>query len=166
MALNSLFKDIMRNFNTVANTNNHQTLMVKGDKLDFDNRNFQALRRMISDDGRKEIIKVISKTLKLTQELLHSYQNSIYLQQLTPYSYQAENIFNNVNELQEKKEGILQGLDVLGTFERYVNDPSFQLEIDEFKKIVHRICDKCLSISKQYKKMVNDIKYSEHKINY
>jgi hypothetical protein len=159
MSLTTLFKDVAWNLDTVASIDNHQTLLVFGDRLDFDTRVLQSIRRALTDDGRDQILRVIDKSLTLAKEMLVSYQHSVYLQrpiQFHTLLHQehldiAETINNQVGELNDKKEKIIQGLTILSTFERYKQDSAFQIKIANFISVVERLCTKCVELQTKYK---------------
>jgi hypothetical protein len=159
MALNTLFKDIIWNLDTICSIDNRQTLMVFGDKLNFDDRLFQSIRRAMTDDGRSQIVTVIEKTLTLTNELLTSYKHSNYIQPSMKYTYQeqmdiAENIANNVTEIQNKKDNLIKGLKFLSTFERYKSDAAFQIKIKNFIGKINRIFKKCENLINIYDSII------------
>ena len=172
MALNTLFHDISWNLDTIKSITNHQTLLVVGDKLNLDDRYIQSIRRSFTFDSRKQILQVIEKTLVSTRELLISYQHSTYLQQSSStHVYQeqidvAENIYANVQELLHKKDGVLQGLQILATFERYTKDTAFQIKIQNFSKHVQSLHQKCLQLKQRYEKLQHlDQRYHSRKKN-
>jgi hypothetical protein len=159
MALNTLFKDIIWNLDTICSIDNHQTLLVFGDKLNFDDRLFQSIRRAMTDDGRSQIVSAIDKTLTLTNELLTSYKHSNYIQPSIKYTYQeqmdiAENINNNVTEIENKKDNVVTGLQVLSTFERYTSDAAFQIKIKSFIQNINKIYEKCTNLRQIYKLII------------
>ena len=163
MALKTLFQDIMWNLNTLSSIDNHQTLLVTGDKLNFDTRFFQSIRRALSEDGRKNVLNAIEKTLYLSDELLSSYQHSHYLcpgriPQHEEEKEMANHMLTHILEIESKKEKVIEGLEKLATFERYQADASFQISISNFKNKIHQLYLKCVEIRHKYNYKVSDVK--------
>jgi hypothetical protein len=149
MSLPTLFGDIMWNLNTIKCLESNQTLMVLGDKLKCETRFIQALFRKMTEDGRVQIVQAISKTCRQTNELLQSYKCSKYLQYKTDTEEELETrnaMLVNIEAFMEKRDGVIRGLQVLSTFERYKSDPSFQIEIEGFISSINNICERCKSI--------------------
>ena len=155
MALNTLFSDIIWNLDTISFIENHQTLLVNGDKLCFDDRFLQSLMRIVTDDGRQQILAAIEKTYLMTHELLNSYQHSTYLQPYQGTLYQekvdiADNINHHLSEIESKRDQVIKGLQILSTFERYTMDSSFQIKIKKFISQTINISRKCVTLQKRY----------------
>jgi len=158
MALNLIFSDVIWNLETISSLDNHQTLLVFGDKLNFDNRLFQSVRRTFTDDSRTQIASAIEKTLALAKEIFTSYQSCVYMNPTTLRCQEqddvADNIVNNLKLLESKKDGFLRGLQILSTFERYKGDPSFQIKIGLFTTNIKALADKCAVLRSKYESLL------------
>lgn len=148
MALKSLTGDILWNFDILGSIDLHQTLLVDGDRLNFDNRYLQSVRRTISQDSRDHVLRVIQKTFDQCEELLHAYQCNVYCHQQRKELKQEQldivtTIHDNINHILSRKQRLIDGLTNLASYERYANDSAFKIEIQRFLDRVEKICKKC-----------------------
>lgn len=154
MALNTIVADVLHNLDILAEITNHQTLLVNGDRLDYDQRYFQSLRRSLSGDSRHNVLKVIHRTFDKFQEIIESYQSQTYSSSYHIRSRREEkdlmdNIVDNIQSLIQREQKVIQGLQILSTFSRYDKDPSFRIKIDRLKKKIHNLCKKGQSLIKK-----------------
>jgi hypothetical protein len=154
MALNTVVNDILWNLDTIGSINNHQTLLVTGDRLNFDTRYMQFIRRPFTGDSRDQILNTVEKTFKLFEEVLHSYQCNHYLNPQAKHIHQeqveiADNIVNNIYALKERKDAVIQGLTTLSTFERYNDDSGFKIKMKGFMERIVKLYAKCESIQQR-----------------
>lgn len=144
MTLALVASDILFNLDILGSVSAHQTLMVEGDRLGFENRYAQWVRRPLSGDGRKQIKDAIEKTFAICEELLHSYQCNMYIGQETLQHEQkmiVNNISNTLKSIISRKQRVLDGLETLSTFERYNQDPEFKIQMSRFSDRMLRICE-------------------------
>lgn len=143
MALPTVVSDILWNMDILGSITNHQTLWVDGDKLGFDTRYMQWLRRPLTGDSREHILHAVKKTLTLFDELLQSYtlihsnnrsrQDEVELDEI---------MLNNLHELNKREDKVNKGLSILSTFERYNGDSAFRMEVERLNREVQRLCQK------------------------
>lgn len=143
MALATVCSDILWNLDILAAVNVHQTLLVIGDRLEFDKRPVQWLWRRISGDSREHVLHAIDRTFGMCEELLQSYRYTICnecMQSLATRTVanemelneQAEivsQIYYNLSTVIQRIDPVIRGLRTLSTFERYTEDRSFQNKI-------------------------------------
>jgi len=152
MALTTLFDSLLWNFDIIGSINIHQTLLVNGDKLNFETRYFQFVRRALTSDSREQILQAIDKTFSSCEEILHAYQCNMYVnsdqvEQLHQEQLEiVSTIYDNLNNFVARKANVIKGLNVLSSFERYNNDPSFRIEIKRFTERLEKIIKKCEQI--------------------
>lgn len=153
MALDTIVSDIMWNLDIIRAITNHQTLMVHGNRLEFDNRVLQWLRRPLTGDSRQQILNAIQNTFTMFEEVLRSYQCNIYIQNPDDYK-QAEQsevidkIYTHLTGFIERRNEVFNGLEILSTFERYNNDHQFNIRLKSIKTTINRLYDKCVVMSK------------------
>ena len=147
MSLNLVFKDVMWNLNTISSVDNHQTLLVVGNKLHIDTRLFQFLRRNWNNNNRENIINIINHTLDMENEIIDSYQHSSFKH--TQHDT-AKEITSNLLDLAKEKNNFVSGLRVLSSFERYDKDAAFQIKINRIVDRVDKLSEKCLVIHKEF----------------
>ncbi len=151
MALSMIVSDILWNLDVLGAVTNHQTLLVLGDKLAFDNRYLQWVRRPISGESRSHILSALEKTFGLFEEVLQSYQSNTYVNTPGVLSHEqseiADNILINLRNLMERRECVTTGLNTLMTFERYNHDSAFKIEMNRFMERMERLCKKCQSLT-------------------
>lgn len=146
MALASVASDVLLNLDILGSITNHQTLMVEGDRLRFDNRYVQWVRRPLTGDSRDQIKCAIEKTLTIAEELLHSYQCNTYVVHPDLERMQHEQtmivttIFDTLTNVVARKAKVMAGLDILSTFERYTHDPEFKIQMSRFSDRMQRLC--------------------------
>jgi len=160
MALNTLVQDILWNFDILSRVSLHQTLLVVGDKLDFDQRYMQCARRTFSGDSREAILHAISKTFIHCEEILGSYQYVINNESLRILCEKMDSIhdmiwlqnehvetgnaiFENLQHFIDRKNGVIKGLNILSTFERYNSDTAFKIELQRFVEKIEKFIRKC-----------------------
>lgn len=147
MALQSVVGDILWNLDVVGAIDNHQTLLVQGDRLAFDTRYFQFIRRPVSGNSRQQILTTLEKTFILFEEVIQSYQSNNYVNSSTPLTSEqievADNIMCNLKNLIHRQALVIHGLTTLSTFERYNQDSSFKLEMNRFIERISKLCRKC-----------------------
>ena len=150
MALKTVVIDIMWNLDIIGSLTNHQTLMVDGDRLQFDTRYVQWLRRTVTIDSRERILNAIRKTFDLCEEVVHSYQCNIYIKGIPEehlcHHEQLEiisNILENLQSFINRKKMVVEGLNVLCTFERYSQDTAFRIEMGRFMDRMQKLCRRC-----------------------
>jgi ribosome-associated translation inhibitor RaiA len=144
MALSNMFKQISWNLDMVASLGNNQTFHVVDTKLYIENRFLQSFLR--STESRNLILDAIDNTCSMIDELLESYQNSVFLQPHVFYESRinstTEEMKNQLTELCVKEAAVVAGLTKLGTFPRYQTDSCFLVHIArivaEFKKLCAR----------------------------
>jgi hypothetical protein len=157
MALSTVVADVMWNFDIIGSINIHQTLLVNGDKLNFENRYFQFIRRTITSDGREQILQTIDKTFTICEEILHSYQCNMYVnteQFENLHQEQLEivsTIYDTLHNFIDRKKSVMNGLKVLSSFERYNDDPAFRIEIKRFNDRLEKIMKKCEQLKSRMK---------------
>ena len=154
MALAVLYETIDWNLSIIEGVNTHRTLMVIGDKLQFDTRYFQSFFRTIGDDSRNQIVHTINKTFVMAFELLSSYNHSTYFRPCENPSDEHQEIaaemFSNLQNMNKAKQTVIQGLQNLASFQRYANDASFKLDVEKLIKMMTKICDKCDVLCQRY----------------
>lgn len=148
MSMQTVVSDILWNLDIIGSISNHQTLLVDGDRLAFDTRYFQSIRRPFTGDSRTQILAAISKTFKVFEEVLHSYQCNSYISDNTTHIHQeqleiADNILTNLNNLTSRQADVATGLSTLATFERYNDDSAFKIEMNRFSDHMKKLCRKC-----------------------
>ena len=163
MALQTVVNDILWNLDIISEITNQQTLMCDGNKLEFDNRYLQYIRRSLSNDSRQLILHTIQKTFLLIEEIIQSYQyvlSSESLRVLTDKTPEipdgvwvqneqvdiANNIYDNLQNFILRKAGVIQGLRTLSTCERYNTDTSFKIEMNRFIDKTEKLTRKCENI--------------------
>ncbi len=157
MSLDTLCTDILWNFEILSSLEPNQTLLVSGDRLSFDTRRFQSLRRALTDDSRTQIVTTINKTLTLLGEMLTSYQYSVYLQppvggyvghgSASQERFDTtERMYDNLETIVSKYEGVVKGLNVVKTFERYTKDVGFLIDIERIKVDLGKLIAKCSAL--------------------
>ena len=151
MALQTIVSDVLWNLDIIGSISNHQTLMVDGDRLRFDNRYLQWIRRSVSGDSREQILQAIRNTFSRCEEVVHSYQCNTYV--ITPnpsvLNEQLEIVSNILDTLQSfitRKSSVVSGLAILSTFERYDSDSAFRIEMSRFMERMQKLCRKCEQI--------------------
>lgn len=154
MSLATVVSDILWNLDIISSIGSHQTLLVDGDKLGFDTRYMQWLRRPMTGDSREEILHAINKTFKLFEEVLHSYQCNSYINNAISHVHQeqleiADNILTNLKNLMKRKDKVVQGLITLSTFERYNNDSGFKIEMKRFEERMMKLYQKSEQIEQK-----------------
>jgi len=154
MALQTVVADILWNLDIIGAVSNHQTLLVDGDKLAFDTRYLQWLRRPVTGDSRSQILAAVDKTFQLFEEVLHSYQCNSYISNTTTHVHQeqleiADNILNNLQNLMSRKTHVNNGLSTLSTFERYNDDSGFKIEMNRFSERMQKLCRKCETLKQK-----------------
>jgi len=156
MSLSMVVSDILWNLDVLGAVTNHQTLLVSGDKLAFDNRYLQWVRRPISGDSRSHILSALEKTFGLFEEVLQSYQSNIYVNTAGNLSHEqseiADNILINLKNLVDRQECVNTGLNTLMTFERYNHDSAFKIEMNRFMERMDRLCKKCQNLTSRIEK--------------
>lgn len=146
MALAILASDILLNLDILGSITNHQTLLVEGDRLRFDTRYMQWMRRPLTGDSREQIKAAIDKTLSMCEELLHSYQCNTYVVCPDAHHMQHEQtmivtqIADTLNNIVARKARVVSGLEILNTFERYTHDPEFRIQTFRFGERMVRLC--------------------------
>jgi hypothetical protein len=144
MAVPTIVSDILLNLDILGSITNHQTLLVEGDRLRFDLRYAQWVRRPLTGDGREQIKTVIEKTFSICEEILHSYQCNSYITNPDIVNHEQTMIVNNIsdtlNNIVTRKTKVIQGLETLSTFERYTGDPAFKIQMSRFCERMSRIC--------------------------
>lgn len=146
MALAIVASDVLLNLDIIGSITNHQTLMVEGDRLRFDTRYIQWVRRPLTGDSREQIKAAIDKTLSTCEELLHSYQCNTYVIGSDASKMQHEqimivtNIADTLHNIVIRKGKVAAGLEILSTFERYTHDPEFKIQMSRFGERMLRIC--------------------------
>lgn len=154
MALANVASDILLNFDVIGNITTHQTLMVEGNRLGFEVRYAQFVRRHISGDGRKQIRDAIEKTFTICEELLHSYQCNTYVLNFSDSRLHQEqamivtNIRDTLKQIMERRTSVIEGLETLSTFERYNYDPEFKIQMERFKERMQKVCKWAESIQR------------------
>jgi hypothetical protein len=160
MALSVVVGDVLWNFDIIASINIHQTLLVDGNRLNFDNRYFQFLRRPLTGDSRDLILQVIEKNFTVCEEILHSYQCNMYINEKDENKLHQEQkeivgtIYDNLNHFIERKSKVINGLKILATFERYNDDPSFRIEMKRFVDRLEKLIKKCEALKLKMKHLV------------
>lgn len=154
MSLKLHVEDILWNFDTIGGVENHQTLTVSGEKLGFDDRYLQFVRRSITGDSREAVMDVIKNTFDRADEILKSFQCNYYIQPDTPHIHQEQievvkEIQTNVKELLDRCDPLSEGLSRLATFERYINDSGIQTKIVRLKKRVQDLRTKCQRLTEK-----------------
>ena len=163
MALQTVVNDILWNLDIISLVNTNQTLLVDGDKLGFDMRYLQGLRRPLTGDSRNQILAVIQKTLNLCEETLQSYQfvlnsdsqrlfcekigsipDTVWLQ--NEQIDVINNVYDNLQNFISRKKGVIRGLQNLSTFERYNNDTSFKIDLNRFVQKLEKFIRKCENV--------------------
>lgn len=175
MAVQTVVNDILWNLDIISAVTTHQTLMVYGDKLEFDARYLQHLRRHITNDSRQLILHTIQKTFSLCEEIIQSYQyvlsseslKSICIDSPTVHDSVwlqneqidiANSIYDNLQNFIQRKAGVIQGLKTLSNFERYNMDTSFKLEMNRLIEKTEKFTRKCdVLLSKMRKTYKNTI---------
>lgn len=148
MALQTVVADVLWNFDVISSVDSHQTLLLDGDRLQFDTRYAQWLRRPISGDSRKQILVVLERTFARCDEVLHSYQCNTYIGSATSGLLQEQrmivtNISDTLHSILKRQEPVIKGLKTLGTFERYSVDSAFSIGVTRFVEHMQRICRWC-----------------------
>jgi len=154
MSLKLHVEDVLWNFDTIGGVDNHQTLTVSGDKLGFDDRYLQSVRRTFTGDSRESVMETIKTTFDRADEILKAYQCNYYIQPNTPHIHQEQieivkEMQNHVKEIHDRCDPLSNGLDRLSTFERYINDSSIQTKISRLKKRVQQLRSKCQHLSEK-----------------
>jgi len=148
MSLQCVTEDILWNLDILGSISNHQTLLVDGRKLDFDNRTLQWLRRPITGDSRDQILDAIKHTFVMFEEVLRSYQCNAYLHPDLKHIHQeqlevVETIMTNLDSLVARQQNVKRGLSTLATFERYNTDSGFRIQLNQFTEKMDKLCEKC-----------------------
>ena len=129
MALQTVAHHILFNLDILGELQNHQTLLVDGERLRIDDRYLQCVRRAISGDSRLQTLGIIAKTLGLYGELLQAYQLALRGQ---PDEEVLESMQANLARLSGREARVVTGLDKLLTYERYSQDSAFRIEVQQF----------------------------------
>ncbi len=152
MALSNMFKQISWNLDMVASLGNNQTFHVVDTKLYIENRFLQSLIR--STESRSLILGAIDNTCGLIDELLESYQNSVFLQPHIFYESRinstSEEMKNQLNELCAKEASVVAGLTKLGTFPRYQTDSCFLVHIARIVAEFRKLCARANAIQEKH----------------
>ncbi len=167
MALQTVVNGVLWNLDVLSNITSHQTLLVQGDKLDFDNRYLQIIRRPLTQDSRSSILQAIQRTFQICEEVTQSYvyvlnsdsnrlrnekteaftsseAQSIWLQNQEFDT--AISIFDNLKKIIERETNVVSGLQALSNFERYAEDKAFKIEMKSFIEKMRRIARRCQNI--------------------
>ncbi len=149
MALQTSFDDVMWNLKILSSIDNNQTLYTKGDKLYFDNRMCQFLRRYFDGDSRTKIQNVIDKTLKVLNEIITSYKLVLQKEQNgTQLCNLSDTVETNIQEFLNIYDQVNKGLETLSTFERYNSDMEFKISTETYKKKIINMVKNCKEIVK------------------
>ena len=163
MALQTVVNDILWNLDIISEVTNQQTLKCDGNRLEFDNRYLQYIRRSLSNDSRQLILHTIQKTFLLIEEIIQSYQYVLSSESLRVVTNKtpeipdgvwvqneqvdiANNIYDNLQNFILRKNAVIQGLRTLSTFERYNTDTSFKIEMNRFIDKTEKLTRKCETI--------------------
>lgn len=140
MALTLVVKDVLANFAVISNVDHHQTLIVQGDRLAFENRPCQWIWRWVTGDSRHQVIATIHKTMEVAEQLIQNYKSSMFMwPDQHCHADQLNPMLDNLKDLRDCHEPVIRGLDLLASYERYKRDSCFQMEVQQFKKQIGRI---------------------------
>lgn len=141
MALNTMFKQISWNLDMIASLGHNQTFHVVDTKLFIENRGLPGLWRAAAT--RTLILDAIDNTCNMMDELLTSYQNSVFFQAHVFYestNNTTEEMQQQLNELCSKEAVVSAGLSKLATFPRYQTDSSFLVRVAQILAEFKRLC--------------------------
>jgi hypothetical protein len=162
MALTTCFKQITWNLDMISSLGNNQTFYVVDTKLFIENRSISSMWRC--QETRFLVLDAIEYTWKMTDEMLVSYQHTSFLQPHIFYESRKNNtteeIKNQLNELTIREEKVLEGLNRLGTFSRYLSDSCFLVRISHICSEFKRLCVRANELQSkqlQLKKEVDEI---------
>ncbi len=149
MSLQTLVDDvILWNLDIIGDIKNHQTLLVVGYRLNFDNRMFQSVRRALSEDSRDHILQAVESIFVFMQEVLQAFQCNHYVGRCAMQQVQQEQleivtaVRRTLRAFVAREDKVKSGLKTLGTFERYNNDSGFKLKMERFAGKMTNLCAK------------------------
>lgn len=146
MALTLAFDIVLCNLDTIAGVSVHQTFKVTGHKLQFDESYIPSVSRTFMGDSREKVSEAIGNTMSMLQELIQSYQLNTYVTGNQTLSSEQWDIVRTI-KIQVKQiivieSKVLEGLDRLSDFKRYMDDKEFKLKINRFKTRFENIVEK------------------------
>jgi len=146
MALTLAFDIVLCNLDTISGVSVHQTFKVTGHKLQFDESYIPSVSRTFMGDSREKVSEAIGNTMSMLQELIQSYQLNTYVTGNQALSSEQWDIVRTikiqVKQIIERESKVLEGLDRLSDFKRYMDDKEFKLKINRFKTRFENIVEK------------------------
>lgn len=146
MALTLAFDIVLCNLDTISGVSVHQTFKVTGHKLQFDESYIPSVSRTFMGDSREKVSEAIGNTMSMLQELIQSYQLNTYVTVNQALSSEQWDIVRTikiqVKQIIEREAKVLEGLDRLSDFKRYMDDKEFKLKINRFKTRFENIVEK------------------------